>query len=257
MVEEGGVRGSFPQNRLTEVVATTFVAFTSSFLVAAGLQDAGSAAYFFALKWALFLFKKYDKISKLTNKFKFMENNQNNGRGMKRYLSFSFEILKIALIALVIVLPIRYFLFQPFVVKGESMSPNFEEGDYLIVDEISYRFSNPERGDVIVFKYPKDTSQRFIKRLIGLPGETVVIKNGEVSVTSPVGQNVILDENYLPENLKTYGDTNTTLGANEYFVMGDNRTYSYDSRSWGVVKNSYIIGKALLRLYPVTELSKF
>jgi signal peptidase I len=176
---------------------------------------------------------------------------------IKKYLSFSFEIAKIALIALVIVLPIRYFLFQPFIVKGESMSPNFEEGDYLIVDEISYRFSNPNRGDVIVFKYPKDTTQRFIKRLIGLPGETVVIKNGEVSVTSVTGENIVLDESYLPDNLKTYGDTNITLQNNEYFVMGDNRTYSYDSRSWGVVKNSYIIGKALLRLYPINELSKF
>jgi signal peptidase I len=174
-----------------------------------------------------------------------------------KYLSFIFEITKIALIALVIVLPIRYFLFQPFIVKGESMSPNFQEGDYLIVDEISYRFSNPDRGDVIVFKYPKDTAQRFIKRVIGLPGETIVIKNGAVSMTNMMGENVILEENYLPENLKTYGDTNLTLQENEYFVLGDNRTYSYDSRSWGVVKSSYIIGKAFLRLYPVTELSKF
>ncbi len=174
-----------------------------------------------------------------------------------KYLSFIFEIVKIALIALVIVLPIRYFLFQPFIVKGESMSPNFQEGDYLIVDEISYRFSDPDRGDVIVFKYPKDTAQRFIKRVIGLPGETIVIRNGEVSMTNMMGENVILEENYLPENLKTYGDTNVTLQENEYFVLGDNRTYSYDSRSWGVVKSSYIIGKAFLRLYPVTELSKF
>ena len=176
---------------------------------------------------------------------------------IKKVLTFSLEITKIALIALVIVLPIRYFLFQPFIVKGESMSPNFQEGDYLIVDEISYRFSNPDRGDVIVFKYPKDTAQRFIKRVIGLPGETIVIKNGAVSMTNMMGENVILEENYLPENLKTYGDTNLTLQENEYFVLGDNRTYSYDSRSWGVVKSSYIIGKAFLRLYPVTELSKF
>jgi len=195
-----------------------------------------------------------------------MDNNQQNNeaaekmpeeRGFKKYLSFSLDIFKIAIIALAIVLPIRYFLFQPFIVKGESMSPNFESGDYLIVDEISYRFAEPSRGDVVVFKYPKDTTQRFIKRVIGLPGETVVVKNGEVSVTKSNGESVILDEGYLPSDLKTYGDTNTTLKDDEYFVLGDNRTYSYDSRSWGIVPKENIIGKAFLRLYPVTELSTF
>jgi signal peptidase I len=195
-----------------------------------------------------------------------MENNSKNNevleqkpeeKGFKKYLSFSFEIVKIALIALAIVLPIRYFLFQPFIVQGESMSPNFESGDYLIVDEISYRFSEPQRGDIIVFKYPKDTTQRFIKRVIGLPGETVVIRNGEVSLTTVDGKNIVLDETYLPADLKTYGDTDTTLEDGEYFVMGDNRTYSYDSRSWGVVSTSYIIGKTFLRLYPITEISTF
>jgi len=186
-------------------------------------------------------------------------NNQQNSeeKGFKKYLSFSIEIIKIALIALAIVVPIRYFLFQPFIVKGESMSPNFESGDYLIVDEISYRFAEPQRGEVVVFKYPKDKTQRFIKRVIGLPGETVIVKNGEVSVTKIGGENVILDENYLPNDLKTYGDTDITLKADEYFVLGDNRTYSYDSRSWGVVPKGNIIGKAFLRLYPVAELSTF
>ena len=178
-------------------------------------------------------------------------------KGLKKYFIFTFEIVKIALIALAIVLPIRYFLFQPFIVKGESMSPTFESGDYLIVDEISYRFGEPQRGDVVVFKYPKDTTQRFIKRVIGLPGETVVVQNGEVKVVTVNGENITLDENYLPSDLKTYGDTNTTLKTNEYFVLGDNRTYSYDSRSWGVVSESYIIGRAFLRLYPVTELTTF
>ena len=176
---------------------------------------------------------------------------------IKKYLSFSIEIIKIALIALAIVLPIRYFLFQPFIVKGESMSPNFESGDYLIVDEISYMLSEPQRGDVVVFKYPKDKTQRFIKRIIGLPGETIIIKNGEVSLIKIGGENIILEESYLPNDLKTYGDTNTTLKDNEYFVLGDNRTYSYDSRSWGVVPIKNIIGKAFLRLYPITELSTF
>jgi len=190
------------------------------------------------------------------------ENNQIEGKlpeekGIKKFLSFSLEIGKIALIALVIVLPIRYFLFQPFIVKGESMSPNFESGDYLIVDEISYRFSEPQRGDIVVFKYPKDTTQRFIKRVIGLPGETVVVQNGQVTVTTVNGESIVLDEKYLPADLKTYGDANTTLKTDEYFVLGDNRTYSYDSRSWGIVPAKNIIGKAFVRLYPVTELSTF
>lgn len=175
-------------------------------------------------------------------------------RGFKNFLSFIWELSKIALIALVIVAPIRYFLFQPFIVKGESMAPNFENGDYLIVDEISYRFSEPQRGDVIVFNYPKDTTQRFIKRVIGLPGETVDIKNGQVNIIKD-GQTAMLGETYLPDDLKTYGDVNVALNADEYFVLGDNRQYSFDSRMWGVVPRKDIIGKALLRLFPMNALS--
>jgi len=173
----------------------------------------------------------------------------------KEVISVAWELLKIALIALVIVLPIRYFLFQPFIVKGESMSPNFESGDYLIVDEISYRFSSPQRGDVIVFNFPKDTTQKFIKRVIGLPGETVDITNGKVEIIKD-GKKVDLTEKYLPANLKTYPDTKTTLKSDEYFVMGDNREYSYDSRAWGIVPKSDIIGKAFLRVFPVAALSQ-
>ncbi len=170
--------------------------------------------------------------------------------------SFLWELIKIALVALVIVVPIRYFLFQPFIVKGESMSPNFESGDYLIVDEISYRLSNPQRGDVIVFDYPKDMTQRFIKRVIGLPGETVNIANGQVQVIDN-GKTINLNEKYLPANLKTYPDTKVTLKTNEYFVMGDNREYSFDSRAWGVVPRKNIIGKALLRIFPLGALTEF
>lgn len=175
-------------------------------------------------------------------------------KGFKKYFDFVWDILKIGLIALVIVLPVRYFLFQPFIVKGESMAPNFETGDYLIVDEISYRFSEPQRGDVVVFKYPKDTTQRFIKRIIGIPGETVNVKDGQVSIAKD-SEIIILDESYLPDNLKTLGDINITLGADEYFVLGDNRQYSFDSRAWGVVPRKNIIGKAFLRIFPLSTLS--
>mgnify|MGYP001562025050 CR=1 FL=1 len=184
------------------------------------------------------------------------EINDNTKKGIKKYLVFAWDLFKIALIALVIVLPIRYFLFQPFIVKGESMSPNFNTGDYLIIDEISYRFSDPQRGDVVVFKYPKDATQRFIKRIIGLPGETVNIKDGEVIITDDKGEISVLEEDYLPENLKTLGDVDIVLRSSEYFVLGDNRQYSYDSRSWGVMARSNIIGKAFLRIFPVAALSQ-
>ena len=175
--------------------------------------------------------------------------------GAKQFFSFIWELAKIALIALVIVAPIRYFLFQPFIVKGESMFPNLESGDYLIVDEISYRLSEPQRGDVIVFDYPKDTTQRFIKRIIGLPGETVNISNGQVHIIRN-GIDNVLEESYLPNNLETYGDVNIALNADEYFVLGDNREYSFDSRAWGVVPRKDIIGKAFLRIFPLAALSQ-
>jgi len=178
--------------------------------------------------------------------------------GIKKYIPFVLELVKIAVIAFVIVAPIRYFLFQPFIVSGASMAPNFATGDYLIVDEISYRFSEPQRGDVIVFNtsfIPGYAGQRFIKRIIGLPRETVDIKGGQVEIIKD-GKTTILDEKYLSDNLKTIGDTNITLKSDEYFVLGDNRGYSYDSRMWGVVPRKDIIGKAYLRILPITSLSE-
>jgi len=179
-------------------------------------------------------------------------------KGIKKYIPFVWEIVKIAIIAFVIVAPIRYFLFQPFIVSGASMAPNFATGDYLIIDEISYRFSEPQRGDVVVFNagfIPNYSGQRFIKRVIGLPGETINITNGEVQIIKD-GKPTILGESYLPNDLKTIGEINITLKADEYFVLGDNRQYSYDSRVWGVVLRKDIIGKAFLRIFPITTLSE-
>lgn len=165
-------------------------------------------------------------------------------------MSFGFEVAKVVLIALVIVLPLRAFVFQPFLVKGDSMETNYHSGDYLIVDEISYRFSAPERGDVIVLKYPLDTSQRFIKRIIGLPGETVEVKGGKVTIYRTDIAPLVLDETaYLPETLETPGDVRASLDDGEYFVMGDNRPFSSDSRRWGVLPRKDIIGKALWRVF--------
>lgn len=180
---------------------------------------------------------------------------KNIGRkSIKNLLPFVWEIIQIVVIASVIVLPIRYFLFQPFIVKGESMAPNFKPGDYLIVDEISYRFSDPQRGSVIVFKYPKDTTQRFIKRIIGLPGETVEIESGKITIYRE--NSFVLNEDYISDDLKTEGDVKIVLGSDEYFVLGDNRSYSYDSRMWGTVPREYIIGKAYLRIFPIESLSQ-
>lgn len=176
---------------------------------------------------------------------------------LKKYVPFAIELVKIAFMAFIIVAPIRYFLFQPFIVSGASMAPNFATGDYLIVDEISYRLSEPQRGDVVVFNagfLPGYANQRFIKRIIGLPGETVEVTDGRVTIIKD-GQEKVLNEGYLPDDLRTYGNVKTTLNSDEYFVLGDNREYSYDSRMWGVVLRKNIIGKASLRILPITSLS--
>lgn len=172
---------------------------------------------------------------------------------MKGLFAFALDTAKIMIVALLIVLPIRAFVFQPFLVRGASMEPNFHNGDYLIVDEVSYRFRDPERGEVIVFRFPNDPSQRYIKRVIGLPGETVEVKDGKVIVND--GKAKVLREEYLPKNLETSGQDQMSLGENEYFVMGDNRQFSSDSRSWGSLPEQYIIGRALLRVFPLKSFS--
>ncbi|MCD6410379.1 signal peptidase I [bacterium] len=170
---------------------------------------------------------------------------------MKQVLYFFWEMIKIFLIALLIVIPIREFVFQPFFVKGQSMEPNFHDYDYLIVDEISYRFHNPERGDVVVLKNPNNHTQKFIKRIIGLPGETVVIEDGKVIIEKD-NKSFILDEStYLGKNNFTPGNLRVTLGSDEYFVMGDNRAHSYDSRYFGPIKRKDIIGRFALRVWPI------
>jgi signal peptidase I len=177
---------------------------------------------------------------------------------MRKFLSFILEILKLTAITLLIVAPIRYYVFQPFIVKGQSMEPNFENGDYLIIDELSYHFRTPQRGEVIVFKYPQDTSQRYIKRIIGLPGETVEIKNGKITIYKDNLQVKPLDESsYIPYYLQTAGDARFSLNDNEYFVLGDNRNASYDSRRWGSVPKEDIIGRVLIRAWPVAEIAIF
>ena len=167
--------------------------------------------------------------------------------------SLILDLGKIFLLGLMVVLGTRLFIFQPFVVSGSSMEPNFRQGDYLIIDEITYRFREPERGEVIVLRFPQDPSQFFIKRVIGLPGEKVVIANNKVKVTQEAGKTTTLSEEYLLPGTLTPGSEAITLDQGEYFVLGDNRVASSDSRSWGILKRKNIVGKAWLKLFPIAH----
>lgn len=179
----------------------------------------------------------------------------------QKTLEFIWEMAKITFISLIIIIPIRYFLIQPFYVKGASMEPNFHDHEYLIIDEISYRFNEPKRGDIVVFKYPRDPRQFFIKRVIGLPGETVKIENDLIFITSVGGQTNTLKEDYLSSEVETllpvsgYGEVK--LKNNEYYLMGDNRDQSLDSRVFGPVKSDFIIGRTWIRGWPFNRLTLF
>ena len=172
---------------------------------------------------------------------------------MRTLFASLWELAKVALLAALVVVPLKLFVFQPFVVRGDSMEPNFHDGDYLIVDELSYRFRNPERGEVIVFHFPGDHSRQYIKRIIGLPGERVALEGGRITVSSSEeeeGSFVLHESSYLPKEGETGGSSSFALKKGEYFVLGDNRKFSSDSRAWGAVPQDQIIGRTLLRAFP-------
>ncbi len=180
---------------------------------------------------------------------------------MKKFFVSVLEIGEIALIAIVSVFLIRTFLVQPFLVSGMSMVPNFSDGDYLLIDELTYRIRPAERGEVVVFHNPQDESVYFIKRVIGLPGETVNIKDNKVyiSKTGNGGEKALV-EKYLPAGMATTNMNNVSefkLGPNQYFALGDNRPYSFDSRGWGVLESKEIVGLVRLRLWPIDTLKAF
>src|SRR3989338_6721619 len=171
---------------------------------------------------------------------------------MKTKTSYFGEILRLAVITVLIVIPIRAYVAQPFIVSGVSMVPSFENGEYLIIDELSYLFRPPERGEVVVFRYPRDPSKFFIKRVIGRPGETVVIRDGKVYIKN--GATEIM-WNYPDTLTETMGGNGIyPLGAEEYFVLGDNRRMSLDSRAWGTVDEHLIRGRVFVRLYPFNRI---
>ena len=188
---------------------------------------------------------------------------------------FLLELVKIVFWAFLIIAPVRIFLFQPFFVQGASMEPNFENNEYLIINEFGYKhtqvgvpgksffsvepFKELKRGDVVVFRYPKNRSQFFIKRIIGLPEEKIEVKDNRVIIYNSLNPGgLALDEkSYLSESMQTKGDLVLKLNEDEYFVMGDNRMFSSDSRYWGPVGSADIIGKVLLRAWPLDNLAVF
>lgn len=178
---------------------------------------------------------------------------QNGNRGAQGSLFFY------TFVALGLALFIRFFIAAPFIVSGASMVPTFDTYHYLIIDRVSYELGEPHRGDVIVFDLPSEESRSLIKRVIGLPGETVVIRGDNVIVVNDAyPDGFTLDESYLdPENLGGPSDMRVTLAEGEYFVLGDNRRVSSDSRFWGVLPREDIVGRAFVRLYPFTKINVF
>lgn len=174
-------------------------------------------------------------------------------------LAFFWEIVKVIGIALAIIIPVRYYLFQPFFVKGASMEPAFNDGDYVLIDELSYRFRDLKRGEVVIFRAPRDLSQFYIKRVVGLPGEELQIKNSQITIFNQENpRGFVLDEsNYLDSGVHTVENLKEKLGEKEYFVLGDNRLHSSDSRHWGIVSKKLITGRVLLRAWPLNKIKKF
>ena len=170
----------------------------------------------------------------------------------KKFLANIWEVAEVVIIALVTVFVIRTFIAQPFLVSGASMEPSFDDGDYLLIDEVTYYFREPARGDVVVFRYPSNPKSFFIKRVIALPGETIKIAENKVTITPPDTEEAFdLDESYLSIAELTKNEQERALGPDEYFVMGDNRDNSFDSRAWGPLELNNIIGLDRLRIFPI------
>lgn len=173
-----------------------------------------------------------------------------------RYL---YEIIKTIVIVIIMYLLIRTFIFQPFEVDGSSMEPTLHNNEFLLVQKVTSYFKDIQRGDVIVFRYPNDPKVSYVKRIVGLPGDKVAISQGKVTIyNSQTPNGLVLDENYLVQGQQTrvnndYSEHDWTVGANEYFVMGDNRDHSDDSRSWNFVPKSNIIGQVWLTVYPIKD----
>lgn len=168
------------------------------------------------------------------------------------------EVIKIFILAAAVILPIRMFLIQPFYVKGASMEPNFHENEYLIVDKISPRFREYERGEAIVFRYPPSERKYLIKRIIGLPGERVVIRNRTITIYNAEHTDGLLlnEDTYNPYLLRDE-DFDVTLASDEFYVLGDNRPLSFDSELFGPIKEKNITGRVFFRGWPIDRITVF
>lgn len=174
---------------------------------------------------------------------------------LKRLGAFFLDVLEVVVFAIAFFLFLYLLVFQPHKIKGASMDPNFKDAEYLLTDKVSYRFGEPQRGDVIVFKAPGLEGEEFIKRIIGLPKEKISIKENRVYINGN-----ILEEKYLTSDKYTGGGTflsdakEIVIPEGSYFVMGDNRPHSSDSRSWGFVPREDINGKAWFVYWPISEM---
>ena len=158
------------------------------------------------------------------------------------FLRFLVDILETLVLSLVLFVSINM-ISARIRVDGASMEPTLVSGEYVIINRLSYRLGSPQRGDIIVFHFPRDPKEEYIKRLIGLPGDEVEVKNGAVYVN---GQ--LLDESYLNVKMDYYGTWR--IPAGQLFVLGDNRNNSSDSHDWGTVPMDYVVGKAVLVYWP-------
>jgi signal peptidase I len=185
----------------------------------------------------------------------------------RRGLGCALEIVETLVLTLVIYLLIHNFIAQPFEVEQDSMFPTVAAGEYVLIDKVSPRFNDYERGDIVVFNPPSGYSEGgvpFIKRVIGLPGDTVRLENGKVFVTPAGGVAILLVEPYIGKDINNNpeptiprdaeGTSQWTVPAGSYFVMGDNRTVSQDSRVFGPISRDLIIGRAWLRYFPLNKI---
>ncbi len=175
---------------------------------------------------------------------------------MRKFLAAAWEVCEVVFVAVATVFLIRTFIVQPFYVSGASMEPTFEDGNYLLVDEITPRLNGFSRGQVVVFRPPVGERTFYIKRIIGLPGDRVISQDGRIRIIRG-DTSFVLDEPYLDPSLRSDDSFDVTLSSDQYFVMGDNRLHSYDSRTWGALSTGNIIGTVRVRLWPANDIGLF
>ncbi len=172
----------------------------------------------------------------------------------KRLGSFILDTLQIIVFAVAIFLFVYLLILQPHKIKGQSMEPNFDNGEFLLTDKVTYRFNDPKRGDVIVFKAPPDYEEEYIKRIIGLPGETVAVINGKIIIDGqPLTEDYLPTGTYTNEASFVANGKSVIVPSDSYFVVGDNRGNSYDSRSWGFISGDKITGRAWFVYWPLNS----